>query len=127
MPYNGQESDSRLYSLDELSHHLEEDLLLECTTTIQVDISIERLHNAVKDESGHTHILPGDGYFVSLGLPAEHTVQTCHQKTFADGENQIICDLRYAGEDASSMGIEDIIRALGLKINEPIWRMKMAP
>jgi hypothetical protein len=127
MTYNLREAHSKLYSLGELSSHLEKDLLLECTTTIQVDVSIERLHRAVKDENGHTRILLGDGYLVSLGLPGEDTVQTSHREAFADGEKQVICDLRYADEENSSMSIEDIIRALGLKIDDQIWRMDVAP
>jgi len=127
MTYNLREAHAKLYSLGELSSYLEEDLLLECKTTIQVEISIERLHRVVKDKNGHTRILLGDGYLVSLGLPIEDTVQTSHQEAFADGEKQLICDLQYAGEENSSMSIEDIMRALGLKIDDQIWRMSVAP
>jgi hypothetical protein len=114
------------YSLNDLGNQIKEDLLLEGTMTIQVDVSIERYHDSLQDETGKTRIVLGPGYLVSLGLPATGG-DTTSPAIFSDGTSQMICDLRYLGEDNSAVSIEEIIKALGIDVDAKIWKVKQAP
>lgn len=114
------------YNLKELDTELEgEDLLLECTATIRVDISIERLHSYVKDETGNLKLRPGDGWLVSLALPASDWADS-DREPFSDGESQMVCDLRYL-EGGHSVRLKDALRALGIDEDLKIWRVNPAP
>jgi hypothetical protein len=115
------------YSLNELGDHVKnDDLLLEGTITVKVDVSLERLHQRTKDETGAVKLTLGEGYLVSLGLPScrssEHDVSL-----FSDGEPQMICDLKYLGEESSSVAFEDAVKALGIDPHAKIWNVKKAP
>ncbi|HLZ62613.1 MAG TPA: hypothetical protein VKR06_37180 [Ktedonosporobacter sp.] len=118
------------YSLNEFGEQLKEedlDALLECTAQVQVDISIERLHHYVNDDkTGRPTLVLGQGWLVSLGIPSSATL-TPNTPPFTDGEPQMICDLRYAGEAVGAVTFEDAIRALGISAEAKIWTIKKAP
>ena len=115
------------YNLNELGTQLEEgDLILECTTTIRVDISIERMHTYIKNETGGTKLVLGKGWLVSLGLPTGDALAS-DTRPFLDGESQMVCDLKYLGEEGNAVRLEDAMRALGIDADVKIWRVKQAP
>lgn len=118
------------FSLNELDSVLTEgegpDILLECTATIRVDISIERLHQYRKDEHGKPRVVLASGYVISLGLPSSDNLASGTQP-FADGERQMVCDLHYAGEERDAVSLEDAVRALGIDPDAKIWRCQPAP
>ena len=117
------------YSLSELSKQFEQedaDLLLECVLTIQVDVSIERLHESMNDGTGKAKLVLGDGWLVSLGVPSNVTLTTC-ASVFSDGEPQMICDLKYLGGERNAVSFGDAVKALGIDADAKIWTIKKAP
>jgi hypothetical protein len=115
------------YTLNELDAELEKgDLLVEGTATVRVDISIERLHSYVKDETGRVKLTLGEGWLVSLALPASDRLGA-DVEPFSDGEPQMVCDLKYLEEEGHSVRLKDALRALGIDKDLKIWRVKPAP
>jgi hypothetical protein len=115
------------YSLNDLGAQLTEgDLLLECTMTIRVNVSIERPHSDGQDETAHLTPKQEKGWLVSLGLPSSETL-TSDTSPFLDGEPQMICDLKYLDKDDVTVRLEDAIKALGIDVNARIWQVKPAP
>jgi hypothetical protein len=114
------------YNLNELDVQFEEgDLLLECTATIHVDISIERLHSYIKDEMGNPQLRLGKGWLVSFGLPTSVSLVSDPQ-SFSDGEPQMVCDLKYLGEEGNAVDLKDALRALGIGADVKIWKVRPA-
>src|SRR5947207_13090162 len=99
------------YSLNDLSKELiEEDLLLEGTLTIQVELSLERSHVCTKTEDGKLRLNVGKGWLVSLGLPS-HREASEEERLFSDGEPQMICDLHYLGGEEEDIRLDDAVNA----------------
>lgn len=114
------------YDLNELGAQIEkEDVLLECSIIVHVDISLERPHEYVKDEEGKLKLVLGDGWLVSLSLPARITFPP-GSPPLADGEQQIVADLQYQSEDGNTVSLEDALRVLGIKKDAKIWRVREA-
>ena len=114
------------YNLDELGEQIEkEDVLLECSITLRADISLERPHEYMRDEEGKLKLVLGDGWLVSLSLPARVTLPP-GSPPLADGEQQIVADLQYQSEDGNTVSLEDALRVLGIKRDAKIWRVREA-
>jgi hypothetical protein len=116
-----------LQSFKEISPRVEgEDLLLECITTISVEISIERAHHYERDVSGNLRLVLGSGYLVSFGLPPRSTV-TSESPNFADGEKFMVAELKYMGMEGSQINIFDAIKALNIDPDAKLWTVSNAP
>jgi len=115
------------YSLNDLGKQIaEEDLLLEGTLTIQVDISLERSHLCTRTEDGGLRLKVGQGWLVSLGLPSRGA-DSRNEHVFSDGEPQMICDLHYLGGEERDIRLDDAVNALGIDSDAKIWTVKKAP
>lgn len=114
------------YDLNELSPQIEkEDVLLECSVTVHVDISLERPHEYVRDEEGKLKLVLGDGWLVSLTLPAQASILP-GSPSLADGEQQVVADLQYQSEEGNTISLEDALRVLGIQRDAKIWRVREA-
>lgn len=113
-------------SLEELGHHIsEEDVLLEGTITLTIDVSIERCHQHVYQAAGKPIVRMGEGWLVSLALPSAKAVSL--HRTLFNGEPQMICDVRYAGEEQLWVHLDDAFTALGIDPQAKIWKVRSAP
>jgi hypothetical protein len=114
------------YSLNELGTQVEkEDVLLECSITVHADVSLERPHKYEKDEEGKLKLVLGNGWLVSLSLPARVTLPP-GSPPLADGEQQVVADLQYQSEDGNTISLEDVLKALGIDKDAKIWRVREA-
>lgn len=114
------------YNLKELGAQVEkEDVLLECSITVQADISLERPHDYIRDEEGKLKLVLGEGWLVTLSLPARATIPP-GSPPLADGEQQVVADLQYQSEDGNTVSLEDVLKALGINRNAKIWRVREA-
>lgn len=112
------------YNLNELGAQVEkEDVLLECSITVRVDVSLERPHEYVRDEEGKLKLVLGDGWLVSLALPAQASIPA---SPLADGEQQVVADLQYQSVDSVTLSLEDALRVLGIQKDAKIWRVREA-
>ena len=114
-------------SFKEISHRVEsEDLLLECTTSLQVEVSIERSHHYERDTAGHLRLILDPGYLVSFGLPPRMSNDS-EMLRFADGEKSMVAELKYMGKEGNQVNIFDAIRALGIDPDAKVWCVNDAP
>ncbi len=107
------------YSLKELADQLENDVHLQGTMTVEVTISLERQHLYSKDGQGKPRLVLGPGYLVSLSLPARSA-----SSMFSDGEHQMIGDLRYLGDEESTVVLEDVMKAFDIDADAKIWKIE---
>jgi hypothetical protein len=63
--------------------------------------------------SSHLKLRLGEGWLVSLALPASDSPAT-NLEPFSDGEPQMVCDLKYLGEEGYSVRLKDAMRASGI-------------
>ena len=114
-------------SINELRQRFEqEDLLLECTTTVQVAVSIVHPRVYVQGHRGKLALEMEPGCLVSMMVPPHVTADS---PPFLDGERQMSCDLQYLGAEINNqiVAFEDAVRALGIDMDAKIWTVREAP
>jgi hypothetical protein len=114
-------------SLNELRERFtQEDILLECTTTIPVEISIVHPRVYVQGHQGKLTLEINPGCLVSLTMPPGVTADV---PPFPGGERQMSCNLQYLGAEINNqiVAFEDAMRALSIDADAKIWTVRDAP
>lgn len=115
-------------SLNELREKFyQEDLLLEGTITLQVEVSIERHRNEIRNSEGHVQSLIDPRCLVTIFMPPAPKSDTTF---FADGEHHMCCTLIYSGSingNYDHITLDDVIKALDFNPDAKIWKARENP